>query len=187
MDNNRIQQYSNNDMAGKDGFELILEAFSAIVRGMRKAKKAIEDKDYLEQNRVLNACNNLLVELRNSLPHTNEFADLRTSLSNIFIYAEKKIMEANKSADIALLESISEMFSKMYTQTDNMKLLPNFKEIQKQHQDIENNHSTKRVSLHIDSTPENEDILQFLDAYQASNYKKMNDLNQLTSNTISEE
>lgn len=177
--NTKIQQYSDNEMANKDGFDLILEAFNAIVRGMDKGKKAIQEKDYLEQNRVLNACSNLLVELRNSLPHQNGFEDLRLSLVHIFSYAENKILEANKNADTKLLDSIAEMFSKMYTQTDNMKLLPNFKEIQKQQQNItESAHSTKRIALQIEQNPQNEDILQFINAYQASNYKKMNELEQ---------
>lgn len=181
MDSNKIQQYSKNEISNKDGFELILEAFNAIVRGMEKGKKAIEEKDYLEQNRVLNACSNLLVELRNSLPPSDNFSELRTSLNNIFTYADKTISEANRTANPALLTKVEEMFSKMYTQTDNMKLLPNFKEIQKQNQDIiDAPHSAKRVSLQIDTTPENEDIIQFLDAYQASNYKKMSDLENST-------
>lgn len=186
--NNKIQQYSKNDISNKDGFDLILEAFNAIVRGMEKGKKAIEEKDYLEQNRVLNACSNLLIELRNSLPHNSQFEDLRTSLSNLFTYAEKKITEANRTADTAILTKISEMFSKLYTQTDTMKLLPDFKEIQKQNQDIvDTAHSAKRVSLPANTTPENGDIIQFLDAYQASNYKKINDLELVTKNTSTTE
>ena len=188
MDNNKIQQYSKNEIANKDGFELILEAFNAIIRGMEKGKKAIEEKDYLEQNRVLNACTNLLVELRNSLPYNNEFQGLRQSLLNIFAYTEKKILEANKNADPIPLTQVAEMFSKIYTQTDSMKSLPHFKEIQNQNQDIiEPTHSTKRISLQIDSIPQNEDIIQFLDAYQASNYKKMTDLELLTKNNTNTE
>ena len=109
-----IHKYTNATMVYTDSFDLLLDAFKAIVRGMNKAILAINNKAYGEQHRILTNCTSLLHELANALPQTQDMESFRTSLATIFAYAIKTITNANRDDVVKAMEEFIEKTKNSY-------------------------------------------------------------------------
>lgn len=171
-------------MVYTDSFDLLLDAFKAIVRGMNKAILAINTKDYGEQHRVLTNCTSLLRELANTLPQTQDMESLRTSLATIFDYAIKTITDANRDDDIQALQKIATLFEQLHTKTEQMKTLPEYATIKRQHEEANAiNNRQERYAVHDADVTDNEYLSQQLSALQNITDRKLHDL---AMNTIKE-
>ena len=164
-------------MVYTDSFDLLLDAFKAIVRGMNKAILAINNKAYGEQHRILTNCTSLLHELANALPQTQDMESFRTSLATIFAYAIKTITNANRDDDIQALQKVAALFEELYTKTEQMKTLPEYATIKQQYEEMHAIHNRQeRYAVHDADITNSEYLLQQLSALQNLNDRKLHDL-----------
>ncbi|MGL4721984.1 MAG: flagellar protein FliS [Desulfovibrionaceae bacterium] len=167
---NRIDTYKKNTMANKDGFDMFLEVLEAVERGIKKGKKAIVEKDYLEQGRALVLCTEILLELEERLPIAENTEALRTSMIRLFDYTRENIIRGNQDQDLASLDNALNTISEMRTVTEKIKEHPEFNQIKREAHRNERSsaHSIARFTMQHSTVEESaEDMLIFLSGYQS--------------------
>ncbi|MGL4721983.1 MAG: flagellar protein FliS [Desulfovibrionaceae bacterium] len=104
----------NEEKRDYNGIIMFLEIFDAVERAINKAKKAIEEGDVIEQNRLLMLCTEIVCELEEAMLH-NSNEEESTVIIKLLTYVKNNITEGNINSDIQSLDSAYNVITQMHT------------------------------------------------------------------------
>jgi len=100
---NAYQQYQQNAILSSPPEKLVLMLYEGALKFLKLAKKAIEEKDFVEANNSIIRVEDIVMELNMSLDMNYEISKNLRSLYN-FIY--EKLIDANIKKDVKILEEV---------------------------------------------------------------------------------
>jgi flagellar secretion chaperone FliS len=101
--NNPYESYQQNAVTTKTPGELTLMLYEGCLKFLRKAKLAIEQKDFEEKNINLQKAQNIISELMLTLNTDVEVSD---NLMALYDYLKRQIIQANMKNDVAIIEEV---------------------------------------------------------------------------------
>jgi flagellar secretion chaperone FliS len=108
MNMNPYELYKQQDLETSNNQELVGKLFNEASVSLRRAIKAIDEKNYATANENIKKSQVIITTLNKCLDMQYEIA---AQLRNLYSYMLKRMLEANLKKDKAILEEISEMLS----------------------------------------------------------------------------
>jgi flagellar protein FliS len=104
--NNPYQAYQQNQVNTAMPGELTLMLYNGMIKFLKQAKIAVENKDIPESNRLIQRAQDIVVELMVTL---NMDYEISKELLPLYDYMKRRLIEANMTKDAAILAEIEEM------------------------------------------------------------------------------
>lgn len=108
--NNPYQQYRQNQVQTASQGTLILMVFDGILKNIRYAKTALEERNFESANTYLIKAQDLVSELIITL-NFDAGGDIAKQLYRLYEFAHYSLIQANINKDTAILEVVNEIIS----------------------------------------------------------------------------
>lgn len=108
MNINPYDVYRRQDLETSNKQELVAKLFNEASLSLKRAMKAIDNKDYGAANEHIKKSEVIVTTLNNSLDMNYEIAE---QLRSLYTYMQRRLLEANLNKDNAILQEISRMLS----------------------------------------------------------------------------
>jgi flagellar secretion chaperone FliS len=113
---NALHQYQSvntqTSVVDVDKHQLIQLLFDGVLERINMATARIKAKDYEGKNKLIIKSIEIIAGLRGFLD-LEKGQDLATNLNDLYIYCERRLLEANIKNDIALLEEVASHIKKV--------------------------------------------------------------------------
>lgn len=103
---NPYQSYQTNQVNTASGPELTLMLYNGMIKFIKQAKLAIENKEFAKANELIIRGQDILTELLVTL---NMDYDISKQLSSLYDYMKRRLVEANIHKDLAILSEVEGM------------------------------------------------------------------------------
>jgi len=103
---NPYQQYKEMHVNTASPAQLVIMLYDGAIAALKMAIEHIESKDYEAKQKQLNRVQDIIFELMNSL-NLQEGGEIAGNLQKLYIYMNKRIMEANINLDTKILEEVT--------------------------------------------------------------------------------
>jgi len=101
--NRAYQQYRNASVMTASQDKLLIMLYDGLIQKMKLAQRAIEGNNLIEAHTQLVKCQNIILELRNSLKMEYEISH---ALSSLYDYYYRRLVEANVQKSVQPIEEI---------------------------------------------------------------------------------
>ena len=105
------QSYRQTQVETADQATLLLMLYSGALKFLGQGKKAMEDEDLEETNRLLGRVQDILCELMGSL--NPDLPDISGNLFQLYEYMHYQLVQANIKKDTALVDEVDRMLSNL--------------------------------------------------------------------------
>lgn len=103
---NPYQQYQKNSVTGSNPVQLTLMLYNGAVKFIKTAMICLEKKDFGGTNNAIIRAQDIIRYLRETLDHQYEIAQ---SLTSLYDYFYRRLVEANIKKDAAILEEVASL------------------------------------------------------------------------------
>lgn len=110
MQNNPYSNYQQQSVMTMTGGEMLVKLYDEVIRQMNIAKRSIADKDIAATNLSLQKCQRIINYLDNTL---DDRYSVSASLSSLYEFFIRQLVEANIKKDDALLDDIIPMIAEL--------------------------------------------------------------------------
>lgn len=107
------QKYKNTSVQSASREKLLLMLYEAAIRFIKKAIKAIEDKDIAERGVNIGKAYDIFMELNNTLDHQSG-GEIANNLEQLYMFITDKLTQANIKGDAEALKSVLKITETLY-------------------------------------------------------------------------
>jgi flagellar secretion chaperone FliS len=107
------QKYKNTSVQSASREKLLLMLYEAAIRFIKKAIKAIEDKDIAERGMNIGKAYDIFMELNNTLDHKSG-GDIALNLEQLYMFITDQLTQANIKGDAKHLHSVLKITETLY-------------------------------------------------------------------------
>lgn len=108
------QKYKNTSIQSASREKLLLMLYEAAIRFMKKAMKAIEEKDIAERGVNIGKAYDIFMELSNTLDHKSG-GEIASRLEQLYMFITDQLTQANIKGDGKPLESAIKITETLYS------------------------------------------------------------------------
>lgn len=108
------QKYKTTSVQSASREKILLMLYEAAIRFIKKAMKAIEEKNIAERGVNIGKAYDIFMELNNTLDH-NSGGEIAKNLEQLYMYITDQLTQANIKGDIKSLQSALKVTETLYT------------------------------------------------------------------------
>lgn len=105
------QSYRQNQVETADQATLLVMLYNGAIKFLAQGRKAMEDEDLEETNRLLGRVQDILCELMGSL--NPDLPDISGKLFQLYEYMHHQLVQANVKKDMALIDEVDGMLKSL--------------------------------------------------------------------------
>lgn len=107
------QKYKNTSVQSASREKLLLMLYEAAIRFIKKAIKAIEEKDIGERGVNIGKAYDIFMELNNTLDHQSG-GEIANNLEQLYMFITDQLTQANIKGDVEALKSVLKITETLY-------------------------------------------------------------------------